>query len=118
MIPPVLWITTKESTPVNFDVSSMFGLITGGTAIPGEITYVDISLGFVVFDSSEECLTDLHFKGIHIKAESTKMIVVFGQHEEVASNDVYLALPIIPRPTGSSYEYIAASLHGDDGTVQ
>ena len=117
-IPPVLWITTKESTSVNFNVSTIFGLITGGTATPGEITYVNISLGFVVFDSSEDSPTDSRFKGIHIKAESTKMIVVFGQHEEVASNDVYLALPIIPRPAGSSYEYIAASVHGDDGTLQ
>ena len=117
VIPPVLWITTKESMPVNFTVSTFFGLITSGVATPGEITYVDIPLGFVVFDSSEDSATDTRFKGIYIKAEDDKRIAVFGQHEEVASNDAYLALPIISLPAGRSYEYIAASIFGDSGTV-
>ena len=118
MIPPVLWITTKQSTSVSFNVSTIFGLVTSDVATPGEITYVNISLGLVVFDSSEDSMTDSRFKGIHVKAEGTKTIVVFGQHEEVASNDVYLAFPIISRPVGSSYEYIAASIHGDAGSTQ
>ena len=103
--------------PVNFTVSTIFGLITSGVATPGEITYVDIPLGFVVFDSSEDSATDTRFKGIYIKAEDDKRIAVFGQHEEVASNDAYLALPIISLPAGRSYEYIAASIFGDSGTV-
>ena len=110
VIDPILWITTKEPTPVNFNVSTVFGLITNNVATPGEITYVNISLGFIVFDSSENSMTDSQFKGIHIKAEDNRRIVVFGQNEEVASNDAYLALPIISRPVGSSYEYIAASI--------
>ncbi len=116
-IPPVLWITTKESMPVNFTVFTFFGLLTSGVATPGEITYVDIPLGFVVFDSSVDSETDTRFKGIHIKAEDDRRIVVFGQNEEVASNDAYLALPIISLPAGRSYEYIAASIFGDSGTV-
>ena len=118
-IDPILWITTKESTLVNFNVSTIFGLITSDIARPGELTYVSISLGFVVFDSSNPQNTeDSLYKGIHIKAENDRRIVVFGQNEEVASNDAYLALPIISRPAGSSYEYIAASVHGDQGNVQ
>ncbi len=117
MIPPVLWITTKESMPVNFEVFTFFGLLTSGVATPGEITYVDIPLGFVVFDSSVDSATDSRFKGIYIKAEDDRRIIVFGQHEEVASNDAYLALPIISLPAGRSYEYIAASIFGDAGTV-
>ena len=117
-IDPVLWITTKESTPVNFTVSTIFGLITSDVARPGEITYVNIPIGFVVFDSTEDSIEDSRFKGIHIKAEDNRRIVVFGQNEEVASNDVYLALPLISRPAGSSYEYIAASVRGDSGTAQ
>ena len=117
VIPPVLWITTKESMPVNFTVFTFFGLLTSGVATPGEITYVDIPLGFVVFDSSVDSETDTRFKGIHIKAEDDRRIVVFGQNEEVASNDAYLALPIISLPAGRSYEYIAASIFGDSGTV-
>ena len=117
VIPPVLWITTKESTPVNFTVFNIAGLLTSGVATPGEITYVNIPLGFVVFDSSVDTETDSRFKGIRIKAQSDRRIVVFGQHEEVASNDAYLALPIILLPAGRSYEYIAASIIGDSGTV-
>ena len=119
VIDPILWITTKESTSVNFTVSTIFGQLASDIARPGEITYVNISIGFVVFDSSNpQDTTDSLYKGIHIKAEGNRRIVVFGQNEEVASNDAYLALPIILRPAGSSYEYIAASVHGDQGQVQ
>ena len=119
VIPPILWITTKESTSVNFTVSTIFGLIASDVARPGEITYVNIPIGFVVFDSSNpQDTADSLYKGIRIKAEGNRRIVVFGQNEEVASNDAYLALPIISRPAGSSYEYIAASVFGDQGQVQ
>ena len=117
VIDPILWITTKESTPVNFTVSTISGLITSDVARPGEITYVNISIRFVVFDSTTDVMDSL-YKGIHIKAEDNKRVVVFGQNEEVASNDAYLALPIISRPAGSSYEYIAASIYGDTGSAQ
>ena len=117
VIPPVLWIATKESTPVNFEVFTIFGRLASGVATPGEITYVDIPLGFVVFDSSEDTDEDTRFKGLRIKAEDDRRVVVFGQHEEVASNDGYLGLPVISLPTGRSYEYIAASILGDSGTV-
>ena len=90
VIPPVLWITTKESAPVNFTVATIFGFIASDIATPGEIAYVDIPLGFVVFDSTVDTETDTRFKGIRIKAEDDRRIVVFGQHEEIASNDAYL----------------------------
>ena len=117
VIDPFLWITTKESTPVNFTVSTIFGLVTSDVARPGEITYVNISIGFVVFDSITDVMDSL-YKGIHIKAEDNRRIVVFGQNEEVGSNDAYLALPIISQPAGSSYEYITASIYGDTGSAQ
>ena len=116
-IDPILWITTKESTSVSFTVSSFFGHLASGVATPGVVTYINISIGFVVFDSTVNSATDTRFKGIHIKAEGDRRIIVFGQNEEVASNDAYLALPIISRPAGSSYEYIAASILGDPGTA-
>ena len=116
-IDPILWITTKESTSVNFTVSTLFGQLASNITRPGEITYVDIPIGFVVFDSTTNVYDSL-YKGIHIKAEGNKRIVVFGQNEEVATNDAYLALPIISRPAGSSYEYIAASVLGEQGEVQ
>ena len=119
VIDPILWITTKESTSVNFTVSTIFRQLASNVARPGEITYVNIPIGFVVFDSSNpQDKTDSLYKGIHIKAEGNRRIVVFGQNEEVFSNDAYLALPIISRPAGSSHEYIAASAFGDQGRVQ
>ena len=115
-IPPVLWITTKEPTSVNFEVFTIFGLLASNSTAPGQVTYIHIPLEFVVFDSSEDNMLDTRFKGIRIKAEENRKIVVFGQHEERASNDAYLALPIILLPAGRSYEYIAASIFGDAGT--
>ena len=116
-IHPVLWITTKEHTPVTFNVFTIYGLLVSNVTFPGQITYVHIPNGFVVFDSSEDTASDSRFKGIHIKAEANRKIVVFGQNEEVASSDAYLALPIISLPAGRLYEYIAASVHGDIGTA-
>ena len=119
VIDSILWITTREFISVNFNVSTIFRLIASDIVRPGEITYVNITIGFVVFDSSDEDNTaDSLYKGIHIKAEGNRRIVVFGQNEEVASNDAYLALPIISRPAGSSYEYIAVLVHGDQGNIQ
>ena len=117
VIPPVLWITTKEPTSVNFEVLTIFGLLTSNSTAPGQVTYIHIPLEFVVFNSTEDNMLDSRFKGIRIKAEGNRKIVVFGQHEEVASNDAYLALPNILLPAGRSYEYIAASILGDSGTV-
>ena len=117
VILPVLWITTKESTPVNFEVFTFFGLLASGVTTREEITYVDIPLGFVVFDSTEDNDVDARFKGIRIKAEDDRRVVVFGHHEEVASNDGYLALPVISLPIGRLYEYIAASIFGNSDNV-
>ena len=118
MIPPVLWITTKESTPVNFYIFTIAGLLASNSTAPRHVTYIPIPLEFVVFDSSEDSMSDSQFKGIQIKAEGNRKIIVFGQHEEVGSNDAYLALPIILLPVGRSYEYIAASIFGDTGTIE
>ena len=69
-----------------------------------------------MFDS--ELGSPQQFKGIRIKAQSDRRIAVFGQNEEQASNDAYLGLPVVSLPAGRSYEYIAASIRGDEGTVQ
>ena len=115
-IDPVLWITTSESTPVSFTVSTIFGPFASGVAIRGEITYIDVLIGLVVVDSSLG--SDLQFKGIRIKAENDRRIAVFGHNEEQASNDAYQGLPVVSLPAGRSYEYIAASIRGDEGTAQ
>ena len=104
-IPPVLWITTKELTPVNFNVSTVTGLLQKNVAVPGQITYIHIPIEYIVFNSTE----DPEFKAIHIKAENNRKIVMFGQNEQLSSNDAYLALPVT---SSSHYEYIVASVLG------
>lgn len=70
------------STLVSFTLFTFFGPFAKGVATLGKITYVDIPLEFVVFDSTEDSKTDTRFKGMHIKAEGNRRIDVFGQHEE------------------------------------
>ena len=117
VIPPVLWITTRDARGVRVGISSIVKRIATIYVIPGEVTYVSVPLEFVVFDSTEDSMTDSQFKGIRIKAQGKRKIVVFGQHEEVGSNDAYLALPVIQRPSGSLYEYIVASILGYSGST-
>ena len=103
VIDPVVCIMTRETRRVRVDISSIRGRIQRiNLDTPGEVECVNIPIGFVVFDSTEESAEDSLFKGIHIRALQGRRIVVFGQNEEVASNDGYVALPIISRPTGSS----------------
>ena len=115
--PPLLWITTKEDTRVEFNVSTINGTIFKGSVEPHSVTYVTMPLGIIVSDSTQSNTLE-RFKGIHIKTKGGKKIVVFGQHEEVASNDAYLALPVVALSAGRSNEYIVASVHGDSGTAQ
>ena len=117
VINPVLWITTKESTPVHFSVSTAFEPLVDNVSYPGRLTYIPIPIEFIVSDSTEDSSEDSRFKGIHIKAQDNRTIVVFGQNEEVASNDAYLALPIVLLPAGTPYEYIAVSVFGNSGTA-
>jgi len=116
MFPPVLWITTKENKKIRFTVSTINGIIFKGSVRPKQITYVKIPLEMIVYDSTQSNSTEW-FKGIYIKAKNGRKIVVFGQNEEIGSNDAYLALPVITLPGGRSYEYIVASVHGDYGTA-
>ena len=115
-IPPVLWVTTQESTPVHFTVSTKAGVLAENQAYPGSTTFINIPLNLIVFDSTQSNVTE-RFKGISIKAESGKTIAVFGQNEQLASNDAFLALPVNPIPRERRHEYILASVHGDSGTA-
>ena len=118
-IDPVVCIMTRDPRRTRVDVSSIRGRIQRiNLNSVGQVECVNIPIGFVVFDSTEESTEDSLFKGIHIQALQGRRIAVFGQNEEVASNDGYVALPIISRPAGSSYEYIGASVHGELGNVQ
>ena len=112
----MLWVTTQESSPINFTVFTKAGILVHATAYPGKATYIEIPLSLIVFDSTQSNISE-RFKGISIKAESGKKIVVFGQNEQLASNDAFLVLPVNPIPRVRRQEYILASVHGDSGSV-
>ena len=112
----MLWVTTQESTPIDFTVSTKAGILSSHTAYPGKATYINISLELVVFDSTQSNISE-RFKGISIKAESGRKLAVFGQNEQLASNDAFLALPVSPIPRIRHHEYILISIHGDSGTA-
>ena len=117
VIDPVVCILVRERN-ARVDFSSSQGRFQSVLVTVGNVECIDIPIGFVVFDSTEDTMEDSRFKGIHIQARNNRRIIAFGQNEEVASNDGFVALPVIPRPAGSSYEYIAASARGDSGTAQ
>ena len=73
-IDPILWITTKESTSVNFTVSTFFGLLASNVTRPGEITYVNIPIGFVVLDSTTDMMNSL-YKGFILKLRATEELL-------------------------------------------
>ena len=73
-----------------------------------------MSTGIIVTDSAQPNIAE-RLKGINIKTKNGKKIVVYGQNEQVASNDAYLALPVITLPGRRSYEYVVASVKGDLG---
>ena len=112
----MLWVTTQESIPVNFTVFTKAGIIAKNRAYPGKSTYVNIPLELIVFDSTQSNISQ-QFKGISVKAESGKKLVVFGQNEQLGSNDAFLALPVNPIPRERHQEYILISLCGDFGTA-
>ncbi|XP_065884189.1 uncharacterized protein [Dysidea avara] len=110
-IPPTLWVTTKENRRVRFFVSTVAGQFFTGFARREQITYVPLTLNLIVFETNPANPAD-KFKGIRINTNGNRKIVVYGQHEELASNDAYLALPIITLPEGRLHEYMVASILG------
>ena len=74
---------------MDFTVSTKAGVLAKDKAYPGKATYIDIPLNLIVFDSTQSNITE-RFKGIHIKAASDKTIAVFGQNEQLGSNDAFL----------------------------
>ena len=113
--PPIIWVTTPETTSVSFVITTHNGIIYSGTVCPTLVTYISIPLDLIVSESAPMAISE-RFKGIRIKAEGDKKIIVFGQYEELGSNDAYVALPVVPLPIVMNLEYILVSVYGDTGT--
>ena len=97
-------------------------------ATPGEITYVNIPIEFVVFNSTAGTQEWIHSLKEFVLKQGDRMIVVFGQHEELASSDAVTELSIISQQLLSklkSLEYVFVAIgriphvslaQGDKGT--
>ena len=114
--PPIIWVTTPETTPVSFVITTLDKTIYSGMACPNLVTYINIPLEFIVCESAPETISE-RYKGIRVKAEHSRKIIVFGQNEELGSNDAYVALPVVRLPFVMNFEYILVSVYGDTGTA-
>ena len=114
--PPIIWVTTLEATPVSFVITTHNRTLYSGMVYPNSVTYVSTTLDLIVSESAPVTISE-RFKGIRIKAEHNRKIIVFGQNEQLGSNDAYVALPVVPLPLVINLEYFLVSVYGDSGTA-
>ena len=81
-----LFVTTSESSPVNFLVNTS-GFSYRGVASQNSSTNVTLPSSLQVDSVSDRN------KGIYVKAEGDKKIVVYGLSYSQDSSDAFLALP-------------------------
>ena len=108
---PIIWVTTLETTPAFFVVTTYNKTIYSGTACPNSVTYISVPLDLIVSESAPATVSE-RFKGIRIKAEHNRKIIVFGQNEQLGSNDAYVALPVVRLPFVMDLEYFLVSVLG------
>ena len=96
-----LFVTTPESSPVKFTVSAA-GFNFSGVAKSSSSTNVTLPASLQVRSVSERD------KGIHVKAEGDKKLVVYGLNYEDTTTDAFLALPCNRLPV-DEYEYYAVT---------
>ena len=83
-----LFITTAESVPVPFTVSSSTSLIYSGTATNGIARIATLSSSFAIQDST------VRNKGLWIQVtDASKMLTVHGMNNRSSSTDGFVALP-------------------------
>jgi len=81
-----LFVTTTEPLPVQFSVTAN-GFTFSGLASNNMTTVVDLPSTFQVLSNTERN------KGIYVKAEGDKRIVLYGLSYSMYTTDAYLALP-------------------------
>ena len=94
-----LFVIAAESDPVSFSVTAT-GFSFTGTATSDTSMVVNLPTSLAVTSSSERN------KGIHIKAEGEKRIVIYGLNFHEFTTDAYLALPCSDLSV-DEYEYYA-----------
>ena len=96
-----LFVTTAESSPVKFTVNAT-GFNYSGIATSNSSTIVTLPNSLQVRDASERS------KGIYVKAEGDRKIIVYGLNYEDRTTDAFLALPCNHLPV-EEYEYYAVT---------
>ena len=99
-----LFVTTPEQNPVNFSVTTLTGFNFDGTATRQSTTTVLLPSALQVRSNTQRN------KGIYIKAEENKRIVVYGLNYQEVTSDAFLALPC-ERSAVDQYEYYALTYH-------
>ena len=100
-----LFVSTPEPNPVNFSVSTQTGFSFNGTATRQSTTTVILPSTLQVQSNTERN------KGIYIKADQSKRILVYGLNYQEFTSDAFLALPC-DRYAVNQYEYYALTYHG------
>lgn len=95
------FVSTPESSPVRFSVSAV-GYSYSGTATNHSTTVVTLPVSLEVSDSSQRN------KGIYVKAEGERKIVVYGMSYQRYTTDAFLALPCSNLAV-DTYEYYGVS---------
>jgi len=105
--PPTLqlFVSTPEPNPVNFSVTTQVSFTFNGTATRQSTTTVILPSTLQVQTNTERN------KGIYIKAEQNKRILVYGLNYREFTSDAFLALPC-DRYAVNQYEYYALTYHG------
>ena len=94
-----LFVTTTESSPVKFTVNAT-GFNYSGIATHNSSTNVTLPNSLQVIDAG----TSERNKGIYVKAEGDRKIVVYGLNYMMFTTDAFLALPCSRLPI-DEYEY-------------
>ena len=100
----LLFVTTTEPNPVAFTVETLMGFSFTGVATNNVTTQVTLPSDIQVFFDN---ITERN-KGIRVKAEEERRIVVYGLNFHVGTSDAFLALPCDQLPV-AEYEYYAVS---------
>ena len=100
----LLFVTTNEPNPVNFTVETLMGFSFTGVATNNETTRVTLPSNFQVFSNS---ILERN-KGIRVRAEEGRRIVVYGLNFQQVSSDAFVALPCNRLPV-TEYEYYVIS---------
>ena len=100
----LLFVTTPEPNPVMFDIETLTGFSFSGVATNNATTRVTLPSDLQVFSNS----TLERNKGIRVRAEEGRRIVVYGLNFFSTTSDAFVALPCDRLPV-DEYEYYAIS---------